>query len=659
MEDAVLQRYKQAAKNFEKKLCCPINYKQDFLKVIPLEILEKDYGCGDPSQYVKEGETVLDLGSGAGKLCYIISQVVGRTGKVIGVDMNDEMLNIARKYRQEVGKKLGYVNVDFFKARIQNLKLNLEEVDEYLTHHPIKNSDDLTLFNAYCEKLEKEKTLIPDNFVDVVVSNCVLNLVRTDEKNKLFQEIYRVLKDGGRAVISDIVSDKDIPQYLKDDPELWSGCISGAYREDLFLKAFEDAGFYGVEIVKWDDNPWQIVDDIEFRSVTVIARKSGKENNIGKRETVIYKGPYKKVEDDAGNIYERGKRIAVSETIFERLSREPYDTDFILSHTGIGVLDTTERKVVQSCCGSYQPFSEKNMLIGKKLKKTNISTLQINLGNLCNQACLHCHIDGSPSGKLMKMDIMEKVISFIKQNKNLIVDITGGAPELHPNLSYLIENISKYAKEIYVRTNLTALEKNIGLVDVFKNYNVTLIASLPYITKQETDYVRGDGVFETSIRMLHLLNKNGFGINIPLHIVHNPSGFCLPDLQPVIEEQYRQCLLKDFGIVFNKLFVLNNMPIGRFKKLLETNNKYDEYLKMVYSSFNPDTLNNLMCRNVLNIGYDGRLYDCDFNNALNLERIEKLDDIKIERLISSDIIVSEHCYVCTAMKGSGCYGSVV
>jgi len=680
MEDAVLERYKKAAKKVEKSLCCPTTYNQELLKVIPTEILEKDYGCGDPSQYIKEGEVVLDLGSGAGKLCYIISQVVGSSGRVIGIDMNDEMLSVARKYKDEIADKLGYSNVEFHKAKIQNLKLDLEKVDEYLKTHSIKSSEDLTLLNAYCETLESKTPLIPDNSIDVVVSNCVLNLVKSDEKKKLFQEIYRVLRDGGRAVISDIVSDEDIPAYMQSDPELWSGCISGAFREDLFLKEFEDAGFYGVEIVKWDNSPWQVVDEIEFRSVTVVAWKGRDGVCIDKGEAVIYKGPYKKIEDDDGHIYERGKRIAVCEKTFNLLSKKPYNEDFIFIKP-VGSFNTkafnlckdvvyrhpketkggvffSEQKNSYQCCQGYESFAEKLKKTGKRLEKTKITTIQVNLGNLCNQTCQHCHVDASSSGNLMSRDVIEKIITLLRQNQGLAIDITGGAPELHPELTYLIKNISGYASEIYLRTNLTALSGKLELLNFFKDFNVQLVASLPDTSKQKTDFIRGDGVFEKSIEMLKLLNKNGYGTKIPLHIVHNPTGYCLPELQSVVESRYRSRLQEEYGIVFNKLFVINNMPVGRFRKILEKDKKFNEYLTMVASNFNPDTLNNLMCREVINIGYDGRLYDCDFNNALNLERLERLEDFQLNKLLFKEVIVSEHCYVCTALKGSGCYGSV-
>ena len=238
VESAVGARYSGAAKQFEPQLCCAVDYDAQYLKVIPAEIIERDYGCGNPAQWVRKGETVLDLGSGGGKICYIAAQIVGASGRVIGVDINDEMLALAEKYKAQIADELGFGNVEFRRGHIQNLK-------------PIVESDS----------------------IDVVLSNCVLNLVATEQKSQLFNEMFRVIKEGGRAVISDIVSDREVPRNMRDDAELWSGCISGAYEEKAFVEAFQNAGFSDVSVVKRDETPWQTVNGIEFRSVTVQAYK--------------------------------------------------------------------------------------------------------------------------------------------------------------------------------------------------------------------------------------------------------------------------------------------------------------------------------------------------------------------------------------------------
>lgn len=330
-EDAVLERYQAGAREPQESLCCPTEYEGNYLEILPQEIIEKDYGCGDPTRYVNLGETVVDLGSGAGKNCYILAQKVGAKGRVIGVDFNDEMLALARKYRAEIGSKLGYNNVDFVKGKIQDLKLDLDRAQEWLQTQPVDSIEAWGIFEAERDRLRQEEPLISDNSVDVVISNCVLNLVRPQDKTQLFQELYRVLKRGGRAVISDIVCDEDPTPEMIADPELWSGCLSGAFREDAFLKMFEEAGFYGIEVLTRQSEPWQTINGIEFRSMTVRAYK-GKEGACWERnQAVVYKGPWRQVCDDDGHILRRGDRVAVCDKTFQIMtnSNSPYAKDII------------------------------------------------------------------------------------------------------------------------------------------------------------------------------------------------------------------------------------------------------------------------------------------------------------------------------------------
>ncbi|MBE9039430.1 methyltransferase domain-containing protein [Oscillatoriales cyanobacterium LEGE 11467] len=331
IEDAVLERYQAGAQQAQASLCCPTEYDGRYLELLPSEIIEKDYGCGDPSRHVRAGETVVDLGSGGGKICYILSQKVGESGRVIGVDFNDEMLNLARKYQPEMVEKIGHDNVRFVKGKIQDLALDLDRVQTWLKENPIATLEQVTQFELYCDRLRQEQPLVESNTVDVVVSNCVLNLVRPQDKQQLFQELYRVLKRGGRVVISDIVCDEEPTPKMINDPELWSGCLSGAFREDTFLKMFEKAGFYGIEILSRQEEPWQTIDGIEFRSLTIQAFK-GKEGECWERnQAVIYKGPWKQVRDDDGHIFERGQRMAVCDKTFQILTQpeSPYRKDTI------------------------------------------------------------------------------------------------------------------------------------------------------------------------------------------------------------------------------------------------------------------------------------------------------------------------------------------
>jgi arsenite methyltransferase len=329
MEAAVLQRYGSAAQEVETCLCLPVSYARELLKVLPEEILEKDYGCGDPSRHVRAGETVLDLGSGSGKACYTIAQIVGAQGKVIGVDFNPPMLELARKHQKAIGDKLGYHNVEFRRGKVQDLSTDLEMLDRYLQEHPVRSVADLARLEAYEAQIRLQRPLIADESVDVIVSNCVLNLVRSEDKKVLFGEMYRVLRRGGRIVISDIVSDEPVPEHLAQDRDLWSACVSGAFQEEAFLRAFEETKFYGIQIEELRSEAYQTVEGIEFRAATVTAYKGKEGPCIERNQAVIYRGPWKQVVDDDGHTLPRGVRVAVCDKTFNLYSRPPYQGQLI------------------------------------------------------------------------------------------------------------------------------------------------------------------------------------------------------------------------------------------------------------------------------------------------------------------------------------------
>ena len=329
-EEAVLQRYGKAAQEAEVGLCVPVNYDRSLLQVIPAEILEKDYGCGDPSRFVKSGDTVLDLGSGSGKACYIMSQVVGAQGKVIGVDFNSPMLALARKHQKSIGDKLGYHNIEFRRGKIQDLKTDLELVAQFLQRHPVHSVSDLANLQTYQERIRHEQPLVADESIDAIVSNCVLNLVHPEDKKQLFTEMYRVLKRGGRVVISDIVSDEPVSQHLANDPALWSGCVSGAFLEEELIKAFEEAKFYGIQVEDFRSEPYRTVEGIEFRAITITAYKGKEGPCIEHNQAVIYRGPWKRVVDDDDHVLPRGVRVAVCEKTFQIYSKPPYEDQFIV-----------------------------------------------------------------------------------------------------------------------------------------------------------------------------------------------------------------------------------------------------------------------------------------------------------------------------------------
>ncbi len=353
-QTAVTERYSQGAKEVQPALCCPVSYDQGLLALLPQEIIEKDYGCGDPSRYVREGDVVLDLGSGTGKICYMAAQLVGERGQVIGVDMNDDMLSLARKYQTEMAQKLDGDRVRFVKGKIEDLALDIEAMEHYLQVHPVRNATDLISLQAWQVAQRTGRPLIADGSVDLVISNCVLNLVDESHKQQMVSEIMRVLKPGGRVAISDIVSDESIPAHLKADPMLWSGCISGAFQEHEFLRAFQQAGFLAVSYEKWDAEPWQVIEGIEFRSVTLAAVKGAGTACLDYGHAVIYRGPFSSVTDDENHVYLRGERMSVCERTFTLLTEGPYKEDFI------GITPSAPREPVTWCApaGTLRPASE-------------------------------------------------------------------------------------------------------------------------------------------------------------------------------------------------------------------------------------------------------------------------------------------------------------
>ncbi len=348
LESSVRERYSGAARQAEAALCCPVEYDPKYLRVIPSEVIERDYGCGDPSRWVQEGDTVLDLGSGTGKICFIASQVVGPEGRVIGVDMTDDMLEVARRNIPIVAERIGYSNVEFRKGRIQDLALSLDLLDAHLRAHPASGANDWLAAETVASRLRAERPLISDGSIDVVVSNCVLNLVEPALKAQMFAEIFRVLRQGGRAVISDIVSDEAVPESLQRDPELWSGCISGALTETEFLRAFEQAGFHGIELVKYDTAPWRTVQGIEFRSITVRAYKGKHGPCLERNQAVIYKGPGKEFLDDDGHRFRRGVREAVCDKTYQLIKAGHYGAGFELIEPLVAV-PAGEAKAYAAC----------------------------------------------------------------------------------------------------------------------------------------------------------------------------------------------------------------------------------------------------------------------------------------------------------------------
>lgn len=302
----------------------------------------------------------------------------------------------------------------------------------------------------------------------------------------------------------------------------------------------------------------------------------------------------------------------------------------------------------------------------ERLNKTEIKTIQINLGNKCNQNCIHCHIGASPNGnKNMEEATARKILSKLLEINTNVIEFTGGAPEINPNLKMFISELGKSGKKIVVRTNLTILDspEYSFYIDLYKLYNVKIMASLPGYFKDSTDFQRGKGVFEKSIRVLQKLNSVGYGKEkLNLDLVYNPEGTYLPPPERELEIDYKKILKEKYGISFNNLIAITNTPVGGFKRYLLNNNKFDEYMKLLVNNFNPETLSNIMCRRLLSIDYEGYLYDCDFNLALGI-KIKGYEDKKFWEIdfnsFNPEITCDEHCYACTVNRGSSCHGALI
>lgn len=303
------------------------------------------------------------------------------------------------------------------------------------------------------------------------------------------------------------------------------------------------------------------------------------------------------------------------------------------------------------------------------LRARGIEILQVNVGKMCNQTCTHCHVDAGPDRReIMTRETMAECLSAISGSQIETVDITGGAPEMNADFRWFVEEVSKLGRRIMVRSNLTILTVNgkyRTLPDFFAQHKVSLISSLPCYTAENTDSQRGEGVFESSIEALRMLNDAGYGhpgSGLELNLVYNPLGAFLPPPQEKLEADYKRVLGDTYGVLFNNLFCLTNMPISRFLDNLLKEGRYDHYMQVLVESFNPAAAKGVMCRNTLSVGWDGTLYDCDFNQMLELginsglpEHIRDFDSSLLER---RQIITKQHCFGCTAGAGSSCTGEI-
>lgn len=304
-------------------------------------------------------------------------------------------------------------------------------------------------------------------------------------------------------------------------------------------------------------------------------------------------------------------------------------------------------------------------------RPTGLDVFQINVGYMCNMTCRHCHVDAGPTRKeIMTRETMQYCLNAIKESGAHTVDLTGGAPEMNPNFQWFVEQIRAINSniEIIVRSNLTILVSNARYrtyPEFFKKHRLTVIASLPCYTAANTDKQRGNKAFVRSIEALEVLNSLGYGqeeTGLSLHLVYNPGGASLPGNQQRLEADYKRVLFNEFGLVFNNLYTITNLPISRFLDYLLQEEKFDDYMQLLLESFNPTAAAAVMCRNTLSVSWDGYLYDCDFNQMLQLQ-VEKaapqhIENFDLKELTERNIMLGQHCYGCTAGAGSSCQGTV-
>jgi len=314
-------------------------------------------------------------------------------------------------------------------------------------------------------------------------------------------------------------------------------------------------------------------------------------------------------------------------------------------------------------------FSETLTAHSLPLRRSKTEVLQVNLGKLCNLACVHCHVNAGPKRKeIMTRETVDRVVDWFARSEIPTIDLTGGAPEMIPDFRYFIERVKtlRPSRRVIDRCNLTILLEPgyEGLAQFLARHKVEIIASMPCYTAENVNAQRGQGVFDSSIKALRVLNSLGYGSDLPLHLVYNPVGAFLPGPQAELEADYKRELKKHFGIIFNNLYTITNLPIARFASYLRHNNKLEEYMQLLIDNFNPATVFGLMCRNTISVGWTGEVFDCDFNQMLNMNwrngsgplHLWDLDPAAVE---NREILTGNHCFGCAAGAGSSCAGALV
>jgi radical SAM/Cys-rich protein len=318
-----------------------------------------------------------------------------------------------------------------------------------------------------------------------------------------------------------------------------------------------------------------------------------------------------------------------------------------------------------------QPFAEKLHIAGDDFRRRAVDVLQVNMGRYCNLACIHCHVESGPTRKeMMSRETVDAVLRFLAGTSIPTLDVTGGAPELHRDFDYLVESARSLGRHVMDRCNLTVIFEpgKEYLPEFFQRHEVELVCSLPCYSQENVDKQRGKGTFDSSIRALQRFNEVGYGqakSGLVLNLVYNPVGPHLPPAQNKLEQDYKRILREQFGIIFNHLFCLTNMPITRYATHLKLRGEYDRYVELLGANFNAATLDQVMCRNLISIGWEGLVYDCDFNQMLDLPLRDRagnpldIASLALDQVVNRPITAGDHCYACTAGCGSSCGGALV
>ncbi|MCU6685583.1 arsenosugar biosynthesis radical SAM protein ArsS [Dorea acetigenes] len=673
MADAIHEQIKeyygvtlQSSDDLKTNACCcssaPPRYVKDVLPLIKDEIKKQFYGCGSPIPMGLSGCTALDLGCGTGRDVYILSKLVGERGHVYGVDMTKEQIDVAIRCQQEQAEIFGYKqpNTSFHLGYIEDLKsLGIE-----------------------------------DDSVDVVTSNCVINL--SPFKEQIFTEVYRVLKEGGELCFSDVFADRRLPDEIKNDPVMRGECMGGAMYLEDFRRLMHRCGFityYMVEktlIQPHDFEIVRLVGDIKFYSCTVRAFKvkglEDREEDYG--HSAVYLGTMEEnrryFDFDETCRFIKNKPLGVSRNVAAILKTSRMKNHFTVTgegetHRGLfGEIalqlnptqyDKTQKISIKTLNDEMKrydipEFMDKVKSIDKLYSKPKLTTMQVNVGYRCNLSCTHCFLECGPERtEMMTKETMDFCLRAFKTGGYEVMDITGGSPEMNPNLEYFIDEASKLGKVI-VRTNLTILknEKYAHFIDVYMRNKVRIVCSLPYYNKKVVEKQRGSCVFDPAIEILQKLNAIGYGKKdeLQLSLVYNTDGPYLPPNEIMLENTYRKVLKNEYDIEFTDLIAIGNVPIGRFGQELKCQGKLGSYLKLQSENFNEDNLPGVMCRDQINVDYDGSLYDCEYYHVLGIKpmREKNIADIADKPLTQREIPTCAVCYSCTAGYGSSCGGNL-